>query len=184
MTAIFSDLIENIMEVFMDDFSIYGGTFDLCLENLTKVLHRCEEVNLVLNWEKCHFMVQEGVILGHVISTRGIEVDKAKIEVIERLPPPTLIKGVRSFLGHAGFYHRFIKDFSKNAKPLTQLSAKDVPFVFTDECHEAFCRIKQALTSAPIIQPPDWNFLFEIMYDASDHAVGAVWGKGRIRSRW
>jgi len=83
MTAIFSDLIENIMEVFMDDFSVYGGTFALCLENLTRVLHRCEEVNLVLNWEKCHFMVQEGVVLGHVISARGIEVDRAKVEVIE-----------------------------------------------------------------------------------------------------
>jgi len=102
------------MEVFMDDFSVYGGTFDLYLENLTKVLHRCEEVNLVLKWEKCHFMVQEGVVLDHVISVRGIEVGKAKIEVIERLPPPTSvierlppptsIKGVWSFLGHAGFY--------------------------------------------------------------------------------
>ena len=83
MTTIFSDLIENIMEVFMDDFFVYGGTFSLCLENLTKVLHRCKEVYLVLNWEKCHFMVQEGVVLGHVISTRGIKVDRAKVEVIE-----------------------------------------------------------------------------------------------------
>ena len=77
----------------MDDFSVYGGTFDHCLENLTRVLHRCEEVNLVLNWEKRHFMVQEGVVLGHVISSRGIEVDNAKVEVIERLPPPTSLKG-------------------------------------------------------------------------------------------
>jgi len=158
----------------MDDFSVYGGTFDLCLENLTKVLHRCEEVNLVLNWKKCHFMVQDGVVLGHVISARGMEVDKAKIEVIARLPPSTSVKGVRSFLGHAGFCRRFIEDFSKIAKPLTQLLAKDAPFVFIDEGHEAFCRIKQALTSAPIIQPPDWDLPFEIMCDASDHAVGAV----------
>jgi len=138
MTAIFSYFIDNIVEVFMDDFSVYGGTFDLYLENLTKVLHRCEEVNLVLNSKKCHFMVQEGLVLGHVISARGIEVDKAKIEVIEWLPPPALVKGVQSFLGHAGFYRRFIKDFSKIIKPLTQLLAKDVPFVFTDECHKAF----------------------------------------------
>jgi len=122
-------------------------------------------------------MVQEGVVLGHVISARGIEVDRAKVEVIERLPPPTLVKGMRSFLGHAGFYRRFIKDFSKIAKPLTQLLTKDAPFIFTDECHEAFCRIKQALISAPIIQPPDWNLPFEIMCDASDPAMGAVLGQ-------
>ena len=126
----------------MVGFSVYGGTFALCLEGLTQVLHRCEEVNLVLNWEKCHFMVQEGVVLGHVISARGIEVDRAKVEVIERFPPPSSIKEVQSFLGHAGFYRRFIKDFSKIAKPLTQLLTKDAPFVFTDECLEAFCRIK------------------------------------------
>ena len=94
MTVIFFDFIENIMKVFMDDFSVNRGTFDACLQNLTKVLRSCEEVNLVLNWKKCHFMVQEGVVLGHVISARGIEVDKTKIEVIERLPPPTSIKGV------------------------------------------------------------------------------------------
>jgi hypothetical protein len=111
MISIFSDMIEEIMEVFMDDFSIYGKTFDDCLENLDKVLQRYEEKHLVLNWEKCHFMVREGIVLGHLISECGIEVDRAKIEVIEQLPPPINIKGIRSFLGHAGFYRRFIKRF-------------------------------------------------------------------------
>ena len=83
MTAIFFYFIENIIEVFIDDFSLYGSTFYLCLENLTKVLHRCKEVNLVLKWEKCHFMAQEGVVLGHVVYDRGIKVNKAKIEDIE-----------------------------------------------------------------------------------------------------
>lgn len=177
MMAIFSSLIENSMEVFMDDFSVYGTSFDVCLANLQKVLHRCKEVNLILNWEKCHFMVQQGVVLGHIVSHRGIEVDKAKIEVIERLPPPNSVKGVRSFLGHAGFYRRFIKDFSKIARPLTELLGKDVPFVFTDACTEAFHRLKAALISTPIIQSPDWNLPFEIMCDASDYAVGAVLGQ-------
>ena len=155
MTSIFSDFIESIMEVFMDDFSVYGSDFDECLHNLSKVLKRCEEVNLVLNWEKCHFMVNEGVVLGHLISEHGIQVDRAKIEVIEKLPPPVNVKGVRSFLGHAGFYRRFIKDFSKIAKPLTQLLLKDATFEFTDACLESFYRIKQALISAPIIQALD-----------------------------
>ena len=96
MTAIFADFVEEIMEVFMDDFSVYGTSFNNCLFNLNKVLQRCEDTNLVLNWEKCHFMVQEGIVLGHKVSGKGIEVDKAKIEAIERLPPPRDIKGIRS----------------------------------------------------------------------------------------
>ena len=102
------------MEVFMDDFTVCDKNFTDCLENLEKVLQWCEEKHLVLNWEKCHFMVQEGIVLGHKVSARGIEVDKAKIEVIEQLPPPTNVKGIRRFLGHAGFYRRFIKDFFSN----------------------------------------------------------------------
>ena len=127
--------------------------FNDCLENLDKVLQRCEEKHLVLNWEKCHFMVREGIVLGHLVSKRGREVDRAKIEVIEQLPPPTNIKGIRSFLGHVGFYHRFIKDFSHIARPLTNLLAKDAPFEFDDECLNAFQILKKALISSPIIQP-------------------------------
>ena len=118
----------------MDDFSVHGTSFDDCLNNLEKVLKRCGEVDLVLNWEKCHFMVMEGIVLGHKISSKGIEVDKAKVEVIEKLPPPINVKGVRSFLGHASFYRRFIKDFSKIAKPLSNLLNKDTPFNFDDAC--------------------------------------------------
>ena len=158
MMAIFSDLVEDIMEIFMDDFSVYGDSFDLCLANLDRVLKRCEETNLVLNWEKCHFMVDEGIVLGHKISSKGIEVDRAKTETIEKLPPPTTTKGVRGFLGHAGFYRRFIKDFSLIAKPLTNLLNKDVSFVFGDTCLSAFNRLKEALVSAPIITPPQLVF--------------------------
>jgi hypothetical protein len=116
MMAVFSEFIEKIVEVFMDDFSVYAKTFMDCLANLDKVLTRCAEVDLVLNWEKCHFMVKQGIVLGHLISERGIEVDKAKVEMVEQLPPPTDVKSLRSFLGHAGFYRRFIKDFSKITK--------------------------------------------------------------------
>ena len=122
-------------------------------------------------------MVTEGVVLGHRVSGRGIEVDRAKIEAIEKLPYLRYIKGIRSFLGHAGFYRRFIKDFSKISKPLTNLLQKDVPFSFDDDCVESFNVLKNALISAPIIQPPDWNLPFEIMCDASDYAFGAVLGQ-------
>jgi hypothetical protein len=165
------------MQVFMEDFSVYGKTFDDCLENLDKVLQRCEEKHLVLNWEKCHFMVREGIVLGHLISERGIEVDRAKIEVIEQLPPPANAKGIRSFLGHAGFYRRFIKDFSHIARPLTNLLDKDIPFDLDDTFLKSFETLKNAFISAPIIQPPDWSLPFEIMCDASDYAVGAVLGQ-------
>ncbi|GJT69083.1 reverse transcriptase domain-containing protein [Tanacetum coccineum] len=103
MTTIFHDVVEDFMEVFMDDFSVFGNSFDCCIANLDKMLARCKETNLVLNWEKCHFMVKEGIVLGHKISGSGIEVDKAKIDIIAKLPYPTNVKGVRSFLWHAGF---------------------------------------------------------------------------------
>ncbi|GJY14912.1 reverse transcriptase domain-containing protein [Tanacetum coccineum] len=147
MLAIFHDIIEESVEVFMDDFS-----------------------------EKCHFMVKEEIMLGHKVSGVGLEVDKAKIDVISKLPPPTNIKGFRSFLGHPGFYRRFIKDFSKIARPLTKLLEKDTPFEFDDECQKAFELLKEKLTCAPVIVSLNWNLPFELMCDASDFAVGAVLG--------
>ena len=177
MMSIFSDMLEKYIEVFMDDFSVFGNSFDHCLDNLTNVLKRCTETNLTLSWEKSHFMVKSGIVLGHVISDKGIEVDRAKIEVIAKLPPPTSVKGVRSFLGHAGFYRRFIKDFSKISRPLCSLLAKDSSFVFNNECLHAFESLKDKLTSTPVIMPPDWSLPFELMCDASDYAVGAVLGQ-------
>ena len=158
----------------MDDFSVCGESFEDCLINLEKVLERCVKVNLVLNWQKCHFMVKQGTVLGHVVSEKGIEVDKVKIEVIENLQPPKTVREIRSFLGHASFYRRFIKDFSQISKPLTTLLMKDVEFDFDDKCLKAFNQLKTALVFAPIMQPPDWRLPFEIMCDASDYAVGAV----------
>ncbi|KAF8080184.1 hypothetical protein N665_0968s0007 [Sinapis alba] len=122
-------------------------------------------------------MVRDGIVLGHKISEKGIEVDKAKIEVMTSLQPPDSVKGIRSFLGHAGFYRRFIQDFSKIARPLTRLLCKDTKFHFNSECLEAFHTIKGALVSAPIVQPPDWELPFEVMCDASDYAVGDVLGQ-------
>ena len=134
MLSMFSDMVEHIMEVYMDDITVYGDDFEECLTNLEAILQRCIEKNLVLNWEKCHFMVKQGIVLGHIISSRGIEVDKAKIDIISKLPPPTNVKTIRQFLGHAGFYRRFIKDFSKIAKPLYKLLEKDAQFIWEEDC--------------------------------------------------
>ncbi|GJV37037.1 reverse transcriptase domain-containing protein [Tanacetum coccineum] len=177
MLAIFHDMIEESVEVFMDDFSVFGNSFDKCLNNLDKMLQRCKDAHLVLNWKKCHFMVKEGIMLGHKVSGTALEVDKAKIDVISKLPPLNNIKGVRSFLGHAGFYRRFIKDFSKIARPLTKLLEKDTPFEFNDECQKAFKLLKEKLTCAPVIVSPNWNPPFELMCDASDFAVRVVLGQ-------
>ncbi|GJS74977.1 reverse transcriptase domain-containing protein [Tanacetum coccineum] len=154
MMAIFHDMIEETMEVFMDDFLVFGDSFSSCLSYLNKMLQRCEDTNLVLNWDKCHFMVKEGIVLGHKISKSGIEVDKAKVDVIEKLPPPT---------------------------PMTHLLEKETPFIFLAECQEAFETLKKKLTEAPILVAPDWDLPFEIICDASDFAVGSVPGQRKTK---
>ncbi|RVW59112.1 Retrovirus-related Pol polyprotein from transposon 17.6 [Vitis vinifera] len=147
MLSIFSDMVERIMEVFMDDITIYGGTFEECLVNLEAVLKRCIEKDLVLNWEKCHFMVHQGIVLGHIISEKGIEVDKAKVELIAKLPSPTTER------------------------------TKDAKFVWDERCQKSFDQLKQFLTTAPIVRAPNWQLPFEVMCDASDFAIGAVLGQ-------
>nr|GEU51668.1 hypothetical protein [Tanacetum cinerariifolium] len=123
--------------------------------------------------EKSHFMVKEGIVIDHKISKNRIEVDKAKVDVIAKLPHPIIVKCIRSFLGHVGFYRRFIKDFSKIAWPMTRLLKKDIPFFFSKVCVEAFQTLKRIITEAPILIAPDWDMPFELMCDASDFAIGA-----------
>ena len=125
MMAIFSDFIGESMKVFLDDFSVFGSSFDACLEHLTQILDICVKKCLVLSWEKSHFMMREGIVLGHLVSSKGLEVDKAKVEVIQDLALPKLIRELRSFLGYVGFYRRFIQDFAKVSKPLTSVLCKE-----------------------------------------------------------
>ena len=165
------------MEIFMDDFSVYGSSFENYLENLEIVLQRYQDKNLSLNWEKCHFMVTEGIVLGHKISIARLEVDQAKVAIIKTLLPSTTVKGIRSFLGHAGFYRGFIKDFSKISKPLCRLLEKDAKFDFYELCMVEFDEIKSILVTAPIMVIFDWNNEFEIMCDACDFVMGLYWGK-------
>nr|GEY42109.1 reverse transcriptase domain-containing protein [Tanacetum cinerariifolium] len=174
MLAIFHDMVEKTMEVFMDDFSIFGNSFENGLSRLDKVLQRCEDTNLSLNWEKSHFMVKEGIVLGHKISKNRIEVDRAKVDVIAKLPHPITVKGIRSFLGHAGFYRRFIQDFSKISRPMTHLLEKNTPFIFSEDCIKAFQTLKKKLTEAPILIALNWDLPFELICDASDFAIDQV----------
>nr|GEV26334.1 reverse transcriptase domain-containing protein [Tanacetum cinerariifolium] len=155
MMAIFYDMIEKTVEVFMEDFSVFKNSFQSFLSHLEKMLKRCEDTNLCLNWEKSYFMVKEGIVLGHKISKEWIEVDKAKVDVITKLPHTTTVK----------------------ARPMTRLLEKDTPFHSSKECVEAFQTLKRKLTEAPILIAPDWDMPFELMCDASDFAIGAIQGQ-------
>jgi hypothetical protein len=126
-------------------------------------------------------MVTNGIVLGHIVSSTGIEVDKFKIELIANLPTPKSVKDVRPFLGHAGFYRRFIKDFGVISKPLSNLLRKDNIFEWTERCKKALVKLKNLLTFAPVIQPLDWSLPFEIMCDDSDYAMGAVLGQRKYK---
>ena len=154
MTAILSDFLGDNLEVFMDDFSFFGNDFANYLAHVTKILELCVRKRLVLRWEKSHFMVRERVVLGHIVSRKALEVDKAKIEVIQNLPLPGTIQDLRSFLGHVSFYQRFTKDFAKVSKPLTTLLCKDKDFIIDEEGKCAFLMLKQTLIEAPILQSP------------------------------
>ena len=175
--SMFLDLVEWAMEIFMDDFLVYGSSFENCFENLETVLQRCKDKNLALNWGKCLFMVTKGIVLGHKIYAARLEVDQEKVSIIETLLPPTTVKRIRSFLGHSDFYTRFTEDFSKISRPLCRLLEKDAKFDFDELCKAAFDEIKSRLVTAPIMVTPDWNKEFEIMCDANDYAMGACWTK-------
>ncbi|GJX94186.1 reverse transcriptase domain-containing protein [Tanacetum coccineum] len=168
-----SELSRQAVTLISIIISRYSSTYDDMSVNRIDVIDvACEE---------CHFMCKEGIVLGHKISKSEIEVDRAKVDVIAKLPHPTTVKGVRSFLGHAGFYRRFIQDFSKIARPMTHLLEKDVPFVFSQDCIDAFETLKKKLTEAPILVVPNWNLPFKLMCDASDFAIGAILGQRRVR---
>jgi hypothetical protein len=176
MMSIFSDMVKIFWRCSWT-ISVFGPSVNECLHNLSRVLKRCKETNLILSWEKSHFMVQEGIVLGHIVSKRGLEVDRAKVELISKLSPPTTVRQIHSSLGHAGFYRRFIKDFSKISRPLCNLLAKETPFNFDEACLKAFETLRSLLSSAPIMKTPNWSLPFEIMCDASDYAISAVLGQ-------
>eukprot|EP00253_Pinus_taeda_P013839 PITA_13839 len=161
----------------MDDFTVYGDSFEEALENLEKVLIKCKETNLSLSHEKCFMMFTEGIVLGHHISGDGIKVDRSKVEVISKLPIPNCQKDVRSFLGFTGYYRRFIENFTKIASPLFKLLTKDCEFKWDPNCQSAFEALKTRISEAPILRGPNWKLPFHISTDASYTTLGVVLGQ-------
>jgi len=161
----------------MDSFTVYGDTFQEDLDNLEKVLVRCQETNLSLSHEKCHMLCTKGIVLGHHISPTGIQVDTAKIKFIHDLPVPTTHKDVCSFLGHAGYYRRFIEKFTKITSPLFQLLTKAMEFSWNVQCQTAFETLKEKLSIAQILRGPNQSIHFHISTNASDISIGVVLGK-------
>ena len=168
--AILSNFIGESMEVFMDDFLVFEPSFDAFLEHLTQILDVCVKKCLALSWEKSHFMLREGIVFGHLVSSKGLEVDKAKVEVIQDLALPKSIRELRSFLGHVDFYRHFIQDFAKVSKPLTSILCKEKDFIIEEEGKHTFMQLKRSLVEVPILQSLNWDLPFEIMCDASDFA--------------
>nr|GEU46629.1 DNA-directed DNA polymerase [Tanacetum cinerariifolium] len=153
---------------------------DLSMKEKTALITVLKSYKRAIDWK--HSDIKEGIVLGHKISKEGIEVDKAKVDVITKLPHSTTVKSIQSILGHAGFYRRFIKDFSKITRPMTRLLEKDNPFLFSKECVEAFQTLNKKLTKAPILIAPDWYMPFELMYDANDFAIAVVYAFKKLWS--
>lgn len=166
--------------VYMDDIVIYAQSVADHKVKCTEIFDRLRENNLKLSPEKCHFLSKKIVYLGHIINKDGISPDPAKISAVKNFPTPKNPREIKSFLGLAGYYHRFIENFAKIAKPMTGLLRKDQPFNWTQNCEEGFEILKKSLTSTPLLSYPDFNKPFIVTTDASNFAVGAILSQGTI----
>jgi len=174
MNRIFRPFLDKFVVVFIDDILIYSRTQEEHAEHLRLVLGVLREKQLYAKLSKCEFWMGEVQFLGHVISAHGIAVDPAKVETVVKWESPKSATEIRSFVGLAGYYRRFIKGFSKIVTPLTLLTRKDQPFTWTDKCEESFQELKKRLTSAPILVISDVGKLFEVYCDASHLGLGCV----------
>ncbi|OAE22608.1 hypothetical protein AXG93_3149s1000 [Marchantia polymorpha subsp. ruderalis] len=173
MTTIFQDHLRKFLEIFIDDFCVFGPR-DQHINHLQQTFDKCREAQLSLHPEKCFFFMPSGILLGHRVSSEGIAMDKDKVKVIEALDPPTNIRELRAFLGHVGYYRRFIHMYAITAASLTKLLRKNEPYEWGEEQQTAFEELKEKLTSAPVLRSPDWNKPFHVFVDTSAFATGAV----------
>ena len=178
MNRIFIQYLDRFVVVFIDDILIYSKTREEHEEHLRLVLTVLREQKLYAKFSKCEFWIPEVAFLGHVVSAEGVTVDPAKIEAVMSWQPPKTVKEIRSFLGLAGYYRRFVRGFSSIARPLTQLTRKGVRFVWTPECQAAFEKLKESLTTAPVLAAPDGLEGFVVYTDASQSGLGCVLQQG------
>lgn len=171
MSHAFKEYLRNYLKIFMDDLCVHSANREEHIRHLELVFQKCRLYHICLNPEKCKFMVRQGKILGHIISHNGISTNADKIAAIVELPRPHNAKGVQVFMGHCGYYRRFIYMYVEIARPMYALL---VVFEWTDDCEHAFEKLKIALVSAPILRALDWNTIFHVHIDASAFAIGCV----------
>jgi hypothetical protein len=174
MNFVFMPELDKFVIVFINDILIYSKNKEEHAEHLRIVLSRLREHQLYAKFSKYEFWLDEVLFLGHVLSAKGVAVDPGKLKDILDWKPPTTVHQVRSFLGMADYYHRFIPDFSKISKPITELLKNQVKFVWSPECEEAFQTLKRLLTTAPILAQPDIEKSFHVYCDASGIGIGCV----------
>ncbi|TYK29012.1 reverse transcriptase [Cucumis melo var. makuwa] len=174
MNRVFKDFLDSFVIVFIDDILIYSKTEAEHEEHLHQVLETLRANKLYAKFSKCEFWLKKVTFLGHVVSSEGVSVDPAKIEAVTNWPRPFIVSEIRSFLGLAGYYKRFVEDFSRIASPLTQLTRKGTPFVWSPACESSFQELKQKLVTAPVLTVPDGSVSFVIYSDASKKGMGCV----------
>lgn len=180
MTTVLSGIQGIKCLVYLDDVVVFGENLSTHNERLREVLNRMRKYNMKLQPDKCEFLRKEVCYLGHVIGHTGVRPDEKRIEAVRNFPEPKTTRELKGFLGLAGYYRRFIPNFSKIAKPLTELLKKDVPYAWNDKTEKAFVTLKNLLISEPILQYPDFSKPFVLTTDASNDAIGAVLSQGPI----
>jgi hypothetical protein len=174
MNSGFMPKLDQFVMVFTDGILVYSKSMEEHEEHLRVVLQRLREHQLYAKFSNCEFWIKEVPLLGHVVSPKGITVDPDKMKEVLEWKPPTMVSEVQSFLGLAGYYRRFIMNFSKIAKPITELLKKGNKYVWSEDCDEAFKHLKKLLTTSPVLAQPDTTKLFDVYYDASGTGLGCV----------
>ncbi|WVZ80810.1 hypothetical protein U9M48_028260, partial [Paspalum notatum var. saurae] len=174
MNSVFMNELDKFVVVFIDDILIYSKNEEEHEEHLRIVLARLREHKLYTKFSKCAFWLKEVSFLGHILSEKGVTVDPSKVECVLNWKQPETVTEIRSFLGLAGYYRRFIKDFSKTAKPMTSLTKKNAKYSWSPNCEEAFQSLKRSLTTAPVLAQPDVTKPFDVYCDASGNGLGCV----------